>query len=301
MSQPAVPSHAATEHAIAVTGGTIYYRTQGSGPPLVLIGGGPSNADTLAALAGHLAAGRTVITYDRRGYSRSRLDDPSQPASIPVHAGDLRHVIDDLGAGPASVVASSAGALIALELLASHPDSVTRVIIHEPPLGQLVPADDRASFDVDLDRDDAGEALDQIAQSIGVTRGRSLTGSGDQPEVRRGDIELFIRRDVPAIADYDLELERITPLADRIVVTASQEGREFYPHRCAQALAAALGTPLIELPGNHAAMITHPAEFAARVAPLLPCSAADQGVRKPTLGSRGDRNTRPVGGTFEVV
>jgi pimeloyl-ACP methyl ester carboxylesterase len=214
---------AAAEHSVAVPGGTIYYRTEGSGPPLVLIGGGPSNADTLGALA-----------------------------------------------GPASLFATSAGALIGLELTASHPDTVGRVIVHEPPLAQLVPADDQASFDIDLDRDDAGAALDQIAESIGVTRGRSLNGSSDQPEVRRGDIELFIHRDVPAIANYQLDLDRITSPTNRIIVTASEDGREFYPHRCAEALAAALGTPLIELPGNHAAMITHPSEFAARLAPLLP-------------------------------
>ncbi len=272
MNQHAVSSPgAATEHSVAVPGGTIYYRTEGSGPPLVLIGGGPSNADTLAALAGHLAASRTIITYDRRGYSRSRLDDSSQPARINLHADDVRRVIDDLGAGPASVFATSVGALIGLELAASHPNILTRVIVHEPPLGQLVPADDRASFDVELDREDAGTALDQIAGSIGVTRGRSLArGSGDRPEVRRGDIELFIRRDVPAIADYDLDLNRIIPLTERIIVTASEEGREFYPHRCAEALATMLGNPLIELPGNHAAMINRAAEFASRLAPLLP-------------------------------
>jgi pimeloyl-ACP methyl ester carboxylesterase len=272
MSDDAVSSSGAVaERSVAVPGGAIFYRTEGSGPPLLLIGGGPSNADTLGALAGQLAAGRTVITYDRRGYSRSRLDDPSRPASIAIHAGDIRHVIEDLGAGPASVFATSVGALIGLELAASHPDAVARVVLHEPPLGQLVLADDRASFDVELDRDDAGAALDQIAGSIGIARGRALTGGSDgRPEVRRGDIELFVRRDVPAIADYELDLNRITPLANRIVVTASEEGREFYPHRCAEALATTLGTPLIELPGNHAAMIAHPEEFAARLAPLLP-------------------------------
>jgi pimeloyl-ACP methyl ester carboxylesterase len=271
MSHDAVPSSVpATEHSVAVPGGTIYYRTQGSGPPLVLIGGGPSNADTLSALAGHLASGRTVITYDRRGYSRSRLDDPSQPATISLHANDVRDVIDDLGAGPASVFATSVGALIGLELAAADPEAVARVVVHEPPLGQLVPADDQASFDVELDRDDAPRALDQIATSIGITRGRSLTGSDDRPEARREDIELFIHRDVPAIADYRLNLDHLTPLADRIVITAGEDGRAFYPHRCAEALAAALGRPLNELPGNHAAMITHPAEFAARLEPLLP-------------------------------
>jgi pimeloyl-ACP methyl ester carboxylesterase len=271
MSQDAGSScRSADEHSVAVPGGTIYYRTEGSGPPLLLIGGGPSNADTLGPLAGHLAAGRTVITYDRRGYSRSRLEDPSQPASIAVHAADIRHVLEDLAAGPASVFATSVGALIGLELAAAHSATLARVIVHEPPLGQLVAPDDQESFNIELDHDDAARALDQIAASIGITRGRSLTGSSDGPEVRAGDIELFIRRDVPAIADYALDLDLIAPLADRILVTASAEGHEFYPHRCAAALAVALATPLLELPGNHAAMITHPAEFASRLAPLLP-------------------------------
>jgi pimeloyl-ACP methyl ester carboxylesterase len=258
-----------SDHRVLVAGGEIYYRSQGFGPPLVLIGGGPSNADTLAALAGELAASHTVITYDRRGYSRSRIDDGSRPASISLHANDVRDVIDDLGAGPASVFATSVGALIGLELAATYPGAVARVVVHEPPLGQLVPAEDRASFDVKLDQDDAGSALDQIAASIGLNRRRALTGADDRPEVRQDDVELFIGRDVPAIADYQLDLERIVAVGERIVVTASEEGRDFYPHHCAVALAAALSTTLIERPGNHAAMISRPAEFAARLTPLM--------------------------------
>jgi pimeloyl-ACP methyl ester carboxylesterase len=258
-----------SEHRVGVQGGEIYYRTEGAGPPLVLIGGGPSNADTLAALARELARDRTVITYDRRGYSRSRIEDPSHPATISLHANDVRNVVEDLGAEPASVFATSVGALIGLELAVSHPEALAQIVVHEPPLGQLVTAEHRASFDVELDPDDAAKALDQIAESIGVNRGRSLTGTADLPEVRQDDVELFIRRDVPAIAGYRLDLERIAPVAERILVTASEEGRDFYPHRCAKALAAALSTPLIELPGNHAAMISRPAEFAARLKPLI--------------------------------
>ena len=130
-----------SDHRVVVPGGEIYYRSEGSGPPLVLIGGGPSNADTLVALAGELAPSRTVITYDRRGYSRSRIDDPSQPATMSLHANDVRDVIDDLGAGPASVFATSVGALIGLELAAADPAAVARVVVHEPPLGPLVPPD----------------------------------------------------------------------------------------------------------------------------------------------------------------
>jgi pimeloyl-ACP methyl ester carboxylesterase len=129
-----------SDHRVVVPGGKIYYRSQDSGPPLVLIGGGPSNADTLAALAGELAPSHTVITYDRRGYSRSRIDDRSQPATMSLHANDVRAVIDDLGAGSVSAFATSVGALIGLELAGADPRPVARLVVHEPPLGQLVPA-----------------------------------------------------------------------------------------------------------------------------------------------------------------
>jgi hypothetical protein len=87
------------DHRVVVSGGEIYYRSQGSGPLLVLIGGGPSNAGTLAALASELASRLTVIICDRRGYSRSRINDPSQPATMSLHAYDVGDLIDDDEAG----------------------------------------------------------------------------------------------------------------------------------------------------------------------------------------------------------
>jgi len=74
---------------------------------------------------------------------------------------------------------------------------------------------------------------------------------------------------VPAIGRYHLDLDRLHPLSGRIIVTASQDSRGFYPYQCAQQLARHLGTPLAELPGNHAGMIQYPAQFAAQLRNLL--------------------------------
>jgi pimeloyl-ACP methyl ester carboxylesterase len=52
------------------------------------MGGGPGNADTLKALASQLAEDFTVVTYDRRGYSRSQMKDPPEPTGIPRHGDD---------------------------------------------------------------------------------------------------------------------------------------------------------------------------------------------------------------------
>jgi pimeloyl-ACP methyl ester carboxylesterase len=276
------------DHMVQTPGGSLYYRTQGHGPPLMLIGGGPSNADTLSALAAGLAGdpdgdrddrddlgqGYTVVTYDRRGYSRSHLDDRDAPASISQHADDVHRILADLGAGPATVFGSSIGALIALELVAAEPGAVSRLVIHEPPLGQLLTGADRDAFDAGdagSGGGNPGAALNALAGSVGVRRGAQAgPGSGAGDKARAGDIELFVQRDIPAVGRYHLDLGRLAPLAGRIVVAGGRDSRDFYPYRCAERLAAELGVPLAELPGHHAGMIQYPAEFAAQLKELSP-------------------------------
>jgi pimeloyl-ACP methyl ester carboxylesterase len=278
------------EHTVKVAGGSIYYATRGSGPVLLIMGGGPSNADTLEPLASLLAEDSTVVTYDRRGYSRSQADDPAEPAGIPLHADDASRLIAEVGSGPVSVFGTSFGALIALELAAPAPADIGTLVVHEPPLGQMLAGDDWQPFDLNLDAEkDAGAALNAIAASVGVSRGNAA-GEGAAGLAARpapADVELFIRRDAPAIGDYRLDLDRLPPMANRLIVTASEGSRDFYPYQCTLRLARQLGTPLVELPGNHAGMIQHPAQFAARLRSLLRQPAA------PVAGNVSDN----AGGT----
>jgi pimeloyl-ACP methyl ester carboxylesterase len=264
-----------SQRAVEVVGGSLWYRTQGMGPALILMGGGPSNADTLEPLASRLAGDFTVVTYDRRGYSRSHVSDPTGPAGpvgpagIPLHADDARRLVADLGAGPVAVFGTSFGALIALELAATVPAALGAAVVHEPPLGQLLAGDDRRPFDLNLDAEkDPAAALNAIAASVGVRRGRAAdapAGPGSSP----ADVALFIRRDAPAIGDYRLDLDRLRAIGGRMIVAGSRESRGFYPYQCAEQLARQLNTPLAELPGNHAGMIGRPDEFAARLHELL--------------------------------
>jgi pimeloyl-ACP methyl ester carboxylesterase len=269
-----------SEHTVGVVGGSLWYRTQGRGPALILMGGGPSNADTLEPLASRLADDFTVVTYDRRGYSRSHVSDPAGPAGpagLPLHADDARRLVADLGSGPVAVFGTSFGALVALELAATAPAALGAVIVHEPPLGQLLAGDDHLPFDLNLDAEkDPVAALNAIAASVGVSRGRAAGVSrgraADAPAGPGGspaDVELFIRRDAPAIGGYRLDLERLRVLGGRIIVAGSRESHGCYPYQCAQELARRLGTRLAELPGDHAGMIRHPDEFAARLRRLL--------------------------------
>ncbi|RAJ44258.1 hypothetical protein K353_01727 [Kitasatospora sp. SolWspMP-SS2h] len=65
-------------------------RSAGSGPLLLIARSGEGDADRTADLVPHLADTCTVLTYDRRGPSRSRLDHPERGASPAEHADAVR-------------------------------------------------------------------------------------------------------------------------------------------------------------------------------------------------------------------
>src|SRR5437667_449778 len=56
---------------LRVPGASLYYEVRGSGPVLLMIGAGAADAASFNGIATHLAEQYTVVSYDRRSYSRS--------------------------------------------------------------------------------------------------------------------------------------------------------------------------------------------------------------------------------------
>jgi pimeloyl-ACP methyl ester carboxylesterase len=107
----------------------IYYQTTGSGPALLISQSGEGDADRTVDLAGHLADRFTVVTYDRRGLSRS---GPAGPVSIRRHAEDAAAILKEVTDTPAYVLGLSLGAVIGLHILCVYPGLIARLIAHEP-------------------------------------------------------------------------------------------------------------------------------------------------------------------------
>src|SRR5437763_837031 len=61
---------------LKVPGAQLSYEVEGSGPLLILIPGAAGVGEIFRPLAHHLSAQYQVVTYDRRGFSQSRLDGP---------------------------------------------------------------------------------------------------------------------------------------------------------------------------------------------------------------------------------
>src|SRR5688572_2877332 len=116
---------------ISVNDVELYYEVQGSGPPLVLVHGSWDRHEVWTQVAERLARRFRVISYDRRGHSRS--ERPAGARSRVEDEDDLAALIETLAGEPACVAANSFGGLISLTLAARRPELIRALTVHEPP------------------------------------------------------------------------------------------------------------------------------------------------------------------------
>src|SRR5436190_8100238 len=133
----------AVSKTVEVPGATLYVETRGTGPVLLLIPGGPTDAGMFTDLAGRLADRYTAVAYDPRGHSRSRLDGEPEDIPVALQADDAAAILAAVGNEPAYVYGNSGGATIGLELVARHPELVRTLVAHEAPIMELLPDAER--------------------------------------------------------------------------------------------------------------------------------------------------------------
>jgi pimeloyl-ACP methyl ester carboxylesterase len=266
-------------NVLSVPGAQLYYEQRGAGPLLLLISAGAGDADSYRAIAGRLAEHTTVITYDRRGYARSPLDDPEQTITIATHAADAAQLLAALDRGPANVLGCSIGAVIGLELARRHPEQVRRLVAHEPPLPALLAEGERAANRREqqavlatLRTQGPAAAQNKLAENLGFKRAAGLMDADTQaprsPFAEQNGMAFF-KYDAPAVARYAPDLDGLRAVADKIVVAGGREGRMYAPYQAAAALAALLGQALVEFPGHHSGFVEYPQTFAERLMEAL--------------------------------
>lgn len=269
----------AAQGIVKVPGACLFYKVHGCGPWLMLLGGGASDADGAGPVVSCLAAHYTVITYDRRGLSRSLLDDLGKPPAITVatHSEDAHRLLTALGACPAMIFGSSIGAVIGLDLLIRHRQDVRLLVAHEPPIGSLLTAAEESSVsfaEIYARTGDADAAISQFAASL-TSKGPGLrTPERPRTAPKTRNNEFFITNDAPAVRRYELDIDGLKALTSRLVVGGGRDGRDFNPYLCASRLAERLGITLTEFPGSHGGYGTHPAEFARSLHHVLSADPA---------------------------
>ena len=182
---------------LKVPGATLHYEVRGQGPVLLMICGGLMDAAVYEGIAAPLADAYTVITYDRRGNSRSPLDGPREEQRVEVHADDAYRLVEAIGGGPARVFGNSSGAVIGLDLAARYPGHVHTLVAHEPVVFELLP--DREHWRTVLGevhetygRYGAGAAMGRLGAALGM--GDDGPQGDPTPETQRimGNLDAFV-------------------------------------------------------------------------------------------------------------
>lgn len=109
----------------------IYYESQGTGEPLLLIMGTGGDRNAWAYQTQFFAAsGYRVITPDNRGVGLTKTTTKIEDYSAALLADDLIRVLDDAGVKKAHISGMSLGSAIAQELAINHPERVATLQLH---------------------------------------------------------------------------------------------------------------------------------------------------------------------------
>ncbi|MEA2636428.1 MAG: hypothetical protein QOH92_3195 [Chloroflexota bacterium] len=275
------PATVKTE-TLKVPGANIYYEVRGSGPVLLMIPGGPADAGAFRRIAGYLESEYTVVTYDPRGLSHSTLDATvNDERIVQISADDAHRLLSATGKGPAFVFASSGGAVIALELVARHPEQIRTLVAHEPPSTTLQsdPARARADMDEILQTYRSagiGPAMQKFMVQTRIRSGPPPPPPGEPtPEMREGmaqmqrNMDFWLGHTFRAIAEYEPDFEALKSGATLIVPGVGDESRGELAHQGGLGLAQRLGTEAAVFPGAHGGFDSHAPEFAKKLRRVL--------------------------------
>lgn len=301
------PDHMNT---LDVPGAHLSYQVRGSGPLLLLIPGGPAGTSVYDDITPLLAEHYTVLTYDPRGLSASTVDDPSQNITIETQADDAHLLLRAVTREPAYVFASSGGSNTGLVLAATHPEQVHTLIVHEPPITELLP---------DPEQHRAHNAdIYQTAHTIGIGAAvrKFLPDAGfnvpDEPDERAlaaiaamqehfeiffgtANLEVFFGPMWHSLATYtpDLDALRATPTRVVIGIGTTSEGQ--FAYRTAVVLAERLGLRPVVFPGDHGAMFGTPWDFTARLLEVLAAQPAEPPERSGEVRAIPSWSALPAG------
>lgn len=264
---------------IAVNGTELYYELRGQGPPVVFITGATGDAQWWADSAEALADEFTVLTYDRRGNSRSARPTSATHAPLSDNADDAAALLNQLRLAPAVAYGSSSGAIYLTDLLIRHVDVVNGAVLHEPP---FIPVTSDPAAVADALGTVIGAGMEQggpraaMEAFLRLVVGDEVYSSYD-PEARNRVLangEVFFGAEMPALQAYMPSTEQLAQVRVPCVVSSGIDnqpleaaGHWFY--EASSWLAEALSVELTASPGAHVPMASHPDLFVTWVRPIL--------------------------------
>ncbi|HEU5003436.1 MAG TPA: alpha/beta hydrolase [Actinomycetota bacterium] len=253
---------------VQANGTTLHYESRGEGSAILLIAGGLADAGQFGEFSDVLGRDHRVITYDRRGNSRSPAPEGWTTTTVEQQSDDAAALLVALGVSRPLVYGHSIGAPIALDLGLRHPATVQGVALHDPAMmGTL--ADPGAVMAV-----------------LGPVIGEAMTAGGPPaaadafyrfavgPAIDALDPAVYERMKADGGVLFGVEFESLSgwlpdegALRENRVPVRLLVGAESPPffREAAEWLSARLDAKIADVPGGHGAAFVHPNEVAQRL------------------------------------
>lgn len=269
-----IDSTLVTTGYVETEGDELYYEVCGQGPPLLMIAGGGGDAGFFSLVVPILAKEYKVITYDRRGNSRSRRTP--QNFEISQQSRDAVAILRAVGETSAYVIGNSGGGVIALDMAKTQPQAIRAVVVHEAPVVNLLPDAKR------WQRFIAGIywlayvlgpniAMFRFSLALGIPWHTFRHVPDDFSKRNEQNQAFFIQNEMLLFANYRPDVAMIKQNGVKLFLAVGQStlDKKLFYGRPAPILAEQLGCELILFPGNHLSYFDLPEAWAATLTALL--------------------------------
>jgi pimeloyl-ACP methyl ester carboxylesterase len=261
------PIEGVTTGILNVAGAELYYETKGNGPVLLMIPGANGDHFIFTPIREILSKTFTVVTYDRRGFSGSKLvGEQDYTHRINTDANDAEALIKHLTSEPAFVFASSSGALVSLQLMTLHPEIIKALIPHEPTALKYLPDGDKWKattqeiYDLYI-KEGEGPAKEKfVNELIPGTQDGEYMKSGKGPETP--NTKYWFKHEVRQYPSTDFDTKKLEENKDKIIFCVGRDSVNTMPAWPVTNLAKQFGTEVLYVPGGHLGYALHAVEFA---------------------------------------
>ena len=258
---------------VGVNGATLYYEKQGIGASVLFIAGLTGDAGNFTRTADLLANEFTVVTYDRRGNSRSPRPSGWTTTSVDEQADDAAGLIQALELSPAMVFGASAGGPIALDLITRHSPLVRGGILQEPSVFSLLPdpeaalAPRRALVEEALRTDGPEEAIKAVMRYLND----DAVFAAIPPDVLErmlGNAETILTVESPGFTHWKPKPDDLAKLSVPIALMYASDTLPAYKELTCL-LAKHLKIQTTTVPGRHGFYYYRPQDLADALRPIL--------------------------------
>jgi pimeloyl-ACP methyl ester carboxylesterase len=258
---------------VVANGATLYYEKQGSGPAVLFVAGSTGDAGNFTQAADLLADEFAVVTYDRRGNSRSPRPSGWTKTSVAEQADDAAELIRALDLSPAVVFGASAGGPITLDLMIRHPGLVRAGIVQEPSIFSVLPdpmaalAPRRALVEEALRTTGPRGAIEALMRFLND----DAVFAAIPPDIldrMLSNADTIIAIESPGFAGWQPKVEDLMKLNVPVILMVADDTLPVYK-QVTNWLAKQLNITPVTVPGRHGFYYYRPQDLAEVLRPIL--------------------------------